>query len=106
MVVRLIKFKKIALVNPVTYVAMVQDGIDSWEDGYDESEVQIEDSKKDDFPHLRAALLQGGYSFDFFQQRENEGDSACWHHGREGKELYSNNGIQECVIIPLRDLTQ
>lgn len=104
MIDRVIRFKRTALLDPDTYRAKRADEIDPWEVGHDENEVHVHDSKKVDFPQLRSTLQKHGQSYDFYQRKDGDGDHAFWHHGRNGKEYYSNYGNSEEVIVELRKL--
>jgi hypothetical protein len=102
---RIIKFKKIALLNPSTYTAMLNDKAIQWaEAGPNCDQVEIQDSEMDNFPQLRKELTLQKASYDFFQVRQGESDHTTWQHGREGaSEVDSQYGDFQSNIKPLHE---
>lgn len=100
---RIIQFKLQAMMNPKTYIAMVNDKVMSWcRIGPDNEFVQIHDSTSDNFPNLRRELSLQNESYDFYQQRINDGDHTVWRHGRSGgSEIVSNFGVSDEPYTPL-----
>lgn len=103
MVDRIIKFSQQALLCPAIFTAMKKDSVETWvQIGPAASFVQIHDTTTDDFPHMRVALRTQGFSYDFYQRRQNDGDHTVWQHSRGGNdETYSNYGHVEEPLTSL-----
>lgn len=63
--------------------------------------VEFSDETADDYPNLKAALIQLDATYDFHQRRPQDGDNAVWHHRRNGKEILSNYGLSDEDVAPL-----
>jgi hypothetical protein len=88
---RLIRFKTVALSDPLTYQAMLNDHVQSWTK-LSSTEAEIHDEQGSDFPALRAHFLRNGYASDFYGQRTTDGDHLNWTHTRAGTVIMTNSG--------------